>query len=192
MTDIRCHDCRARVPGYDAVHFGSIEGGYRDLCSRCYNEEVARTGGLDFEHVSFEPADMSDATGARHLFHFLLRHLGDRLSLEAFESDDGERAGYEFQVLGPADIDLFELMRRLVERMRRALERQHLVDTELGLSIADMDVRGRISCDQESNPSMPMLVIDGREVRWDEFGRMLTSFEGWQFAFALRDPSDEV
>ena len=39
---------------------------------------------------------------------------------------------------------------------------------------------------------VPQLVIDGREVSWDEFGRMLMSFEGWQFRLAIRDRSEEV
>jgi hypothetical protein len=26
-----------------------------------------------------------------------------------------------------------------------------------------------------------MLVIDGREVSWEQFGQMLMTFEGWQF-----------
>jgi len=38
----------------------------------------------------------------------------------------------------------------------------------------------------------PLLVIDGREVTWDEFGRMLMSFEGWQFKLNLEDKSEEL
>jgi hypothetical protein len=34
-----------------------------------------------------------------------------------------------------------------------------------------------------------MLVIDGQEVSWDEMGRMLMTFEGWQFR--LTADSDE-
>ena len=37
-----------------------------------------------------------------------------------------------------------------------------------------------------------MLVIDGREVSWEEFGRMLMTFEGWQFRMEIRDRSEEV
>jgi hypothetical protein len=50
-----------------------MEGGYRDLCNRCFNEEVAETGGI---------------------------------------------GGYEFQVLGDAEADLFELMGQMVPRIR--------------------------------------------------------------------------
>jgi hypothetical protein len=39
---------------------------------------------------------------------------------------------------------------------------------------------------------VPLLVIDGQEVVMGEFGRMLMSFEGWQFRVAIRDRSEEV
>jgi hypothetical protein len=39
---------------------------------------------------------------------------------------------------------------------------------------------------------VPLLVVDGEEVSWDELGRMLMSFEGWQFRVAIRDRSEEV
>ena len=39
---------------------------------------------------------------------------------------------------------------------------------------------------------VPLLVIDGQEVPWDELGRMLISFDGWQFGLAVCDRSEEV
>jgi hypothetical protein len=39
---------------------------------------------------------------------------------------------------------------------------------------------------------MPVLVIDGRDVSWEELGRMLMTFEGWQFRIEIRDRSEEV
>jgi len=35
-------------------------------------------------------------------------------------------------------------------------------------------------------------VIDGRAVSWEQFGRMLVSFEGWQFRVEIRDRSEEL
>jgi len=192
MTEVICHSCHTRVAGYETIHFGSIETGYRDLCSRCFNEEVARSGQLAFEHIGFEPVDMSDAAGIKRRFHFLLRHLGDRVALEAFEVQGGERGGYEFQILDDAEVDLFELIARLVERMRRALALRHLVDDGSHLSIADMSVRGRVNCDPASDYRVPVLVIDGREVSWEQFGQMLMAFEGWQFKLEITALSEEV
>lgn len=35
-------------------------------------------------------------------------------------------------------------------------------------------------------------VIDGREISWDELGRMVAAFEGWQIKLEFRDLSEEV
>src|SRR5450755_3882247 len=192
MTDI-CHTCGGPIVGYDSVHFGSIETGYRDLCSRCFNEEVASLGDMDFHHVNFEPVEMPDAGGQTQRFHFRLHLLGDRVSLEAFELKDGAPGGYQFQVLDDAEADLFAVMGQLIERMRRALALQHLEhEPRMGLLIKDVLVRGRIDCDLDWEGRMPQLVIDGREVSGEQFGRMLIGFEGWQFKLEIRDRSEEI
>ncbi len=170
-----------------------METGYRELCSRCFNEEVAERGEIDFQHVNFEPIDMTDATGKAHRFHFRLHLLGDRVSLEALELKDGAPSGYQFQMLADAETDLFAVMGQLVARMRRTLAQQHL-EQERGrrFSIKDFLVRGRIDCDLESDDGLPQLIIDGREIAWEQFGRMLMSFEGWQFKLEIRDRSEEL
>jgi hypothetical protein len=179
MSDVVCQACHAHVAGYDAVHYGSADTGYRDLCSRCFNEEVARRSGLDF-------------AGVEHRFHFKLRLLGDRVSLHAFELINGAPGGYQFQTIDTATTDLFILLGRLIGRMRRALAVEHLRINGSTLSIADLLVRGRIEYDFHADGRTPMLVIDGREVTWEQFGRLLMTFEGWQFKLEIRDLSEEV
>jgi len=191
---MRCHTCGRAIAGVESVHYGSIDSGYRDLCNRCFNEEVAEKGEIDFSHVQFEPLDVPDAVGASHRFHFEVRLLGDKVSLEAFELVAGGPGGYEFQVLGDAEADLFELMGQMVPRIRRLLSQQHLkTDTHIpGLHIADFLVRGRITWDDNEDGRLPMLVIDGKEISWNHFGRMMMSFEGWQFRLEIKDRSEEV
>jgi hypothetical protein len=113
-------------------------------------------------------------------------------ALDAFEVKAGVPKGYQFEILGEPEDDPLSLLARLVERMRRSLSVMHLVPSELGTQIADQTVRGRIEWDESEAGQVPLLVIDGQEVSWDEFGRMLMSFEGWQFRVAIRDPSEEV
>ena len=107
---------------------------------------------------------------------------------------DGGHGGYQFQVLGRSEQDLFTLMGQLVSRIRRLLGQQHL-KTEphmAGLHIADFLVRGRITWDENEEGRLPMLVIDGREISWEQFGRMVMGFEGWQFRLEIRDRSEEI
>lgn len=193
-TPLLCHTCHKPIAGYESVHYGSLETGYRDLCSRCFNEEVARVQGLQFKHVQFEPVEMKDAAGQTHRFHFCARILGERISLAAFELEDGVPNGYQFQILGDPEGDMFALMARLVERMRRALAQRHLeCDGESArLQIAEFLVRGRFEWDEQEDGHLPLLVIDGRKVTWQEFGRMLMTYEGWQFKLEIKDPSEEA
>lgn len=191
---MRCNTCGRAITGFESVLYGSIEGGYRDLCNRCFNQEVAATGEIDFSHVQFEPLEMPDVAGKTHRFHFEVRLLGDQVALEAFELVDGGPGGYQFQVLGDAEDDLFELMGQMVPRIRRLLARQHLkTDAHMpGLHIADFLLRGHITWDDKEDGRQPMLVIDGREISWEQFGRMVMAFEGWRFRFEIRDRSEEI
>jgi len=188
-----CEACGTAVPAYDIVSYGSIEQGYRELCTLCFNAEVAQAVGLDrFENVRLHPVVMTDCAGKRHEFHFQLRLLGSMVALDAFEAKAGTPKGYQFQILGEPDDEPLSLLGRLVERMRRSLSVKYLVRSELGTQIADQTVRGRIEWDETQPGGVPLLVIDGREVSWDEVGRMLISFEGWQFRLEIRDRSEEV
>src|SRR4030065_578430 len=61
---IRCEACGTATPAYDIVNYGSIEDGYRQLCSQCLNAEVASTQGLDrFENIRFDQVAMNDCAG---------------------------------------------------------------------------------------------------------------------------------
>jgi hypothetical protein len=55
-----------------------------------------------------------------------------------------------------------------------------------------MLVRGRITRDENEEGRVPLIVIDGRDVTWAECGRMLTTFEGFQFKLEIKDKSDEI
>ena len=121
-----------------------------------------------------------------------MRLHGSMVAVDAFELKAGEPAGHQFQILGDPDDDVLALLGRLVERMRRRLSVKHLVRGEHGMQIAEQTVRARIDWDETKDARMPLLVIDGREVSWEEFGRMLMSFEGWQFRMEIVDRSEAV
>ena len=193
MEQTRCVTCRATTPSYQLVSVGSIEHGYRDLCCFCHNAEVAKRYGLDqFDNRRFEPLQLSDARGQMHEFHFSPHLFMPGIALSAIEIRDGQPAGYSFQVIGDPRDDSLILLARLIEKMKRALALKHLeTDKHSGLGIADMTVRARIESDADEAPRLPMLIIDGQEITWAQFGQMLMSFEGFQFKLQIRDLSAE-
>jgi hypothetical protein len=188
----QCEGCGQVTPNYDIVHYGSSDSGYRDLCSRCVNADIARRCGVeDFEHVSLVPLAMADGSGTMHEFHFQTRLFGEIVSIEAFELESGHRAGYQFQIVGGPEDERFALVARLIERMRRSLAVSYLTDDGEGLQIVDRTVCGRIVCDLDQPLRIPQVVIDGREISWEDFGRMLMTFEGWQFKLQIFERSEE-
>lgn len=139
-----------------------------------------------------------NGTGVEHKFHFTVRHLGDRVGIESFEIKDGHPGGYEFSIIGDIDNEIFKLFGKLFERMRRALSRKHLQrsDTTNSWRISKGNVvRAKIDSNLESNDDyghQPLIVIDGKEIKWDEFGRMLMTYEGFNFKLEIFDRSDEI
>src|SRR5437867_2937802 len=168
MQQISCDACGQPTHAYDIVNYGSIESGYRKLCGRCFNADVAKRAGLkDFEHVRFEPIGMTDASGRAHEFHFRAHLFGTGVALDAFELREGHPAGYQFKVIGDPEDDLLALLGRLIEKMRRALAVTHVEESELGLQVTDrLIVRGKVDCDLDEDDRVPVVVIDGREVSW--------------------------
>ena len=103
-----------------------MDSGYRQLCSRCFNAEVAKRCGLDdFENFRFEPIGISDSAGAAHEFHFRTRLLGSMVSLEAFELRDGNPSGYQFQIVEVL------VLRRTHGAQTKVVDRQHLDPRQL-------------------------------------------------------------
>ena len=65
-------------------------------------------------------------------------------------------------------------------------------DGRYGLQIADQTVRGRIEGDSGAERAPVVVVVDGREISWGDFGQMLMTFEGWQFKLEICDISEEL
>ena len=50
----------------------------------------------------------------------------------------------------------------------------------------------RLEWNPDPKDDVPLVVIDGQPMTWDDFGRLLMSFEGWQFELEIRDLSEDV
>lgn len=194
MQEIICEGCGAITPSHDTVNFSSEEGGSQLLCSRCFNAEVAKLSGLEsFDNIRIQPIGITDCAGETHQFHFTQRLLGNMVALDAVEIREESPGGYRFQMIGDPEGDAFALLGRLVEKIRRTLSVKHITDDDRhGLQIADQTVRGRIESDYFGVDHMPVVVVDGREISWDDFGRMLMTFEGCQFKLEIRDISEDL
>jgi hypothetical protein len=196
ITRERCEICGNHVPGFNTVYLSSEEK-LTLVCLKCYNQRISDSTGFDYEHVEFEPIIIKDIDGVDHKFHFTVRLLGDRVAIDTFEIKDGHPGGYEFSVIGDIEKELFELFGKLFERIRQTLNRKHIYwsATTQKWQITDDDlVRGKIDCDLDSPDyeRRPLIVIDGKEISWRQFGQMLMTYEGFNFKLEIFDKSDEI
>lgn len=194
MLKEHCESCGTAVAGYNSVLCGTTGERHRLLCTLCFNAEVARQHGLEeFENIQLDPVGLVDCVGDTHEFHFQTMLLGGLVSLRAFELNDGDHAGYQFQVVGDPEDDLFTLLGLLIQKIRKRLSVRHLaVIGGHGLQIVDGTVRGHIESDEEEEGRVPLVIIDGQRISWDQLGQMVMSHEGWQFKLEIVDPSDDV
>jgi hypothetical protein len=187
----RCEECGKEIlRGYEGVHFGeSADSPARLLCIGCYNREMAARAGIYFQHPNFSSVELADAEGNKHLFYFATRLLGDQVAIEAY--DENADPGYQFNVLGRHE-EVQRLFYKLKGRIQRTLTLHHIVEEDSRLTVSDdLTVRGRIVCDDETAGEQPLLVVDGKTVTWGVFGKMLSSFEGWQFKLTIYDRTEE-
>jgi hypothetical protein len=113
--------------------------------------------------------------------------------MDAIEIQGGEPRGYRFSILGDFEAEALTLFEQLYQRMRAALAVRHVEHGDLGWQLTKDDtLSGRIEADLEDDLRMPILVIDGKEFRWEEVGRMLMSFEGFTVELRIRDTIDVV
>jgi hypothetical protein len=192
----KCEICGQHVPEYNTVSLSS-QGKRTLVCLKCYSQKISDYTGFNFEHVEFEPIVIKDADGADHKFHFAVRQLGDRFAIEAFEIKGGHPGGYEFSVIDDIEKEPFELLGKLIGRIRRALNLRHIywnITTRNWQITEDDIIRGKINSDLDSSDyqRLPLMVIDGKDFSWSEFGRMLMAYEGFNFKLEIFDSSDEI
>jgi len=189
----RCNRCGKTVSPHDSIVFSLESTAGEILCLKCANEETAERMGIVFVHPEYAPIKVEDFDGIEHEFHFVTRLIDNIVSMDALELKAGKAHGYEFSVIGDdPEENTIELYRKLVDRIRRSLAMRHLKENDFGLQIDEPGiVRARISSDFNRGGLVPLLIIDGKEISWAEFGRMVLTYEGFQLKMEMFDRSEE-
>ncbi|NLK53196.1 MAG: hypothetical protein GX295_12260 [Syntrophomonadaceae bacterium] len=184
-----CNRCGKEIAGQTVILSDPVLSG--TYCTDCHNRVVSKFLGIDFEHVSFEPVQIKDSYGKKHTFYFETELVPTGRSIEAYERLKVDKGGYKFSILGDFDCDPRVLYSQLLQRIRKALKQKHLEknDWDKSFSLSDI-VRGRIGYDHELDG--PLILIDGKSFSLDDFGRMLMTFEGFQFRLEFIDLTEEV
>jgi hypothetical protein len=195
MPTDRCDECKQMKPAFGFVTLSSAEGGVsRNLCSACYNRDYMNRAGLpELETVDFEPEVRTDCTGKMHTFYFIVQ-MTTGLGIRAFELVDGHPGGYQFSVLEHPDTPVREAHTKLLKKIEAGLAVRYLRSSDFPgegasqnrLYIKGTAINGRI----DESETGPIVVIDGREYTWEEFGEFLSPCNGFNFRLECFDACD--
>ena len=191
----KCQWCGNDAPAYNSIYVPGEDKNLQ-ICLHCYNKEISKAAGIEYEDIQLHPVVLKDLDGMDHEFRFSLRLMGGQQVLCAHEVKADLSSGYEFKMIGETKEGIFPLFSRLYEQMLKSLSRKHISrNTEIDQwqITGDDTVRGQISSvgyDDAQGPN-PILIIDGKKITWDEFAQMVLTYEGFNFKLQIFDQNDE-
>lgn len=151
-----------------------------------WNGRFAPYGGSDRENdpdLDFPMQESyTDCAGKEREFEIRYRDFGLGFAVWA-EEIGKERMGYEFWAFN--DSSPYLALGRLRDKIREALSTRHIEKTKDGLQVYHDTLKGRITASPDVEG--PVVVVDGVPIGWDEFGRMILTFEGFRFEMTFVD-----
>lgn len=164
-------------------------------CFPCFNEETARRMGVSFDNTPLQPIELAGHDGVVHRFEMRSMLCGsghEMIAEEVPRREDG--GGYRFAVLGDFEADAWQLFQQLYAKMRRELAVHHLEYGQHGWQFVADRLVGRIEWDPdpEIDGRLPVLVVDGKPLKWPDVGRLLMEREGWTVVMRIEDGIEVV
>lgn len=180
----KCQECQR---GEVYVHFGEEE-----LCLKCYNGRMEELFGVA---ATSYPEGVTIRDGEGEIHHFHIRKRMDPLGI-FMEAEEMSEGGYDFKLQGDLYADQGELFLQLIAKAERGMTEKYVEqgtfpDGQSYSSLRDDRLAGRVESDLTEN-RMPVISVDGRFYTWDEIGRMLMHYEGFQLKLEMVDPYGEI
>ena len=164
------------------------------ICNNCFNEYMADKLVInDYDEFAKE-VTFFDCDKNKHVFQIKKRVMPAGILWEAIEFLEEEKIGYTFKVHQEFEDNPIKALEELHKRIEKGLSRKFIKkEFSFGkeFSILKDDIaKGRIEWDENFDGSMPKLIIDGEEYSLVELGKILMTYEGWDFKLEISDPTD--
>ena len=191
----KCQWCGKESNGYGMIVLTIKEGEESQLiCRSCFNEYMVNMYEIkDFETFEKEIIFL-DCNDIAHSFQIINRIHTTGVSWEAVEFLEGDKIGYLFQINQEFDEEVSVALKRLYKKVeiglsKKFIERNVSFGREFNSFKYDV-VEGRIEWDEKYEGNIPKFIIDGEEYNFDELGRMLMTYEGWNFKLEIIEPTE--
>lgn len=126
-----------------------------------------------------------DIDGNEHKFIFEPYACPTGKAMKAYEVKNCQRKGYEFTVIENFNANSEYLRGNLTSKIKQAILEKHIEYDEKAHTWSPINaiLKGRIAsrrCESDFDLE-PVIVIDGNELSWEEFGRTMLVQEGFDF-----------
>ncbi|MBC9785339.1 hypothetical protein H1S01_12550 [Heliobacterium chlorum] len=189
-----CEHCGQETFQQAMVHL--TEGtSNQKICRDCFSKIMAKQLGVPFSPIQNNRITLSDFEGKGHTFEIASLLTPNGMALEATEwiDENGEKTvGYKESVLMPVGTAQEIIYEKLMAKLVRVLAEPSLsFNYGLPAFVYPGTVRGRVEYEESPHAEGPKVVIDGRTFTWDEFGKMMSSWEGWKFQLRMIDITED-
>lgn len=191
----KCQWCGKESNGYGMITLTITKSEPSQfICGNCFNEYIAnRLEIKDFENCEKE-ITFKDCNDVEHFFQIINRIHPTGVSWEAVEFLEGDKIGYLFQMHQEFDEDPKVALERLYKKVEMGLSKKFIErNVSFGRefnSFKNDIAEGRIEWDEEYEGNIPKFIIDGKEYSFDELGKMLMAYEGWNFKLEIIEPTE--
>lgn len=195
MIKLECNNCGILLNNQKSVRLTLENEEEVHLCFDCHNNQMSSKLGIKDEALRLKTFTLKDADN--NLRTFDIEKIVTQMGI-SFEAAEGSIAdyGYKFAVLGEVDDDQKMLVRHLTQKIQDGLIKKYMKTEYLHgkemLYINENVVVGRIEADLDSINDRPLIIVDGKSYTWEEFGKLLLQFEGFQFKLETFDLLDDV
>ncbi|GGF22816.1 hypothetical protein GCM10010954_22020 [Halobacillus andaensis] len=161
------------------------------FCRSCYNHRMADELGIEYKE-QINSFSVMDHSGEKRHFE-----VEEHLHPEGFyiEARESQQDGYLFAVDGELHEKIERLIAKLKNKVKRGVSQSFIQvssfpNGEIVHRLKRDQLLGRIEYDEEHTG--PKVIVDGRRYSWEELGRMLLTYEGFQIKIETTDPTGEI
>jgi len=178
------------------IHLTQDDGSTQEICRDCFNEIAADKMGIDLSPFESGVYEYSGKNGKMYRFMINKMVVPTGIGYEAVEITKNNVPGYKVAILDGIDCDQDYLFYKLEAKIKYMLSKRYLqTDTYPNgmkyTALRDDEVVGRFEYN-EMNEEIHNVVIDGKVFSWNQLGRILSAYEGFQFKLKIYDITDEV
>lgn len=158
------------------------------LCDRCADRHIAATTGFPELPHPPDPEKLTGPDGRSHEVRYRLWRSPGGIAAEV-EEGPGDDPGYAASVVGDhhddPDLVAHTLRAKIHDEMSRCYLERDLRDD--GWVVAGSEVWGRL--EEGLRREVPVVIVDGRRLTWEEFGAAVMPLVGWEFRIVFGEGS---